>query len=138
MGIALQLTNIARDVIEDKKMNRQYIKPDFENIEATLKLADMFYESSFTSIKNIPFKYRFAIIVARRVYREIGNKILKKGNMSNYEQSGKIYINNFGKLFQTFLSLFDLLILFLKNIEPHQRVREHEIISEDVNLDERI
>ena len=37
-----------------------------------------------------------------------------------------------------FLSLFDLLILFLKNIEPHQRVREHEIISEDVNLDERI
>ena len=85
LGIAMQLTNIARDVIEDKKMNRQYIKPDFENIEATLKLADMFYESSFTSIKNIPFKYRFAIIVARRVYREIGNKILKKGNMSNYE-----------------------------------------------------
>ena len=36
--------------------------------------------------------------------------------MSNYEQSGKIYINNFGKLFQTFLSLFDLLILFLKII----------------------
>ena len=55
LGIAMQLTNIARDVIEDKKMNRQYIKPDFENIEATLKLADMFYESSYTSIKIIPF-----------------------------------------------------------------------------------
>ena len=51
LGIAMQLTNIARDVIEDKKMSRQYIKPDFENIEATLKLADMFYESSFSSIK---------------------------------------------------------------------------------------
>ncbi len=51
LGIAMQLTNIARDVIEDKKMNRQYIKADFENIEATLKLADMFYESSYTSIK---------------------------------------------------------------------------------------
>ena len=38
----------------------------------------MFYESSFSSIKNIPFKYRFAIIVARRVYRQIGRKILKK------------------------------------------------------------
>jgi Phytoene/squalene synthetase len=35
LGIAMQLTNIARDVIEDQKMNRQYIKPDFENIEAT-------------------------------------------------------------------------------------------------------
>ncbi len=138
LGIAMQLTNIARDVVEDNKMNRQYIKSDFENIEATLKLADMFYESSFSSIKKIPLKYRFAIIVARRVYRQIGRKILNKGNMKNYEKSGKIYVNNFGKLFQTFLSLFDLMILFLKNIEPHQRKREHEIISEDVNLDERI
>ena len=138
LGIAMQLTNIARDVIEDKKMKRQYIKSDFENIEATLKLADMFYESSFSSIKKIPLKYRFAIIVARRVYRQIGRKILNKGNMENYEKSGKIYVNNFGKIFQTFLSLFDLMILFLKNIEPHQRQREHEIISEDVNLDERI
>ena len=111
LGIAMQLTNIARDVIEDKKMSRQYIKPDFENIVATLKLADMFYESSFSSIKNIPFKYRFSIIVARRVYRQIGRKILNKGNMENYEKSGKIYVNNFGKLFQTFLSLFDLMIL---------------------------
>ena len=138
LGIAMQLTNIARDVIEDKKMNRQYIKPDFEDIEATLKLADMFYESSFSSIKSIPLKYRFAIIVARRVYRQIGRKILNKRNMENYEKSGKIYVNNFGKIFQTFLALFDFLILFLKNIEPHQRQREHEIISEDINLDERI
>ena len=138
LGIAMQLTNIARDVIEDKKMNRQYIKPDFENIEATLKLADMFYESSFTSIKKIPFKYRFAIIVARRVYRQIGRKIIKKRSMENYEKSGKIYVNNFEKIYQTILSLFDFLLLFLKDVETHQRKKEHEIISGEVNLDERI
>mgnify|MGYP001414836977 FL=1 len=138
LGIAMQLTNIARDVIEDKKMNRQYIKPDFENIEATLKLADMFYESSYTSIKKIPFKYRFAIIVARRVYRQIGRKIIQKRNMENYEKSGKIYVNNFGKIYQTILSLFDLMFLYLKDVESHQRIREHEIIREEVNLDERI
>jgi len=138
LGIAMQLTNIARDVIEDKKMNRQYIKPDFENIEATLKLADMFYESSYTSIKKIPFKYRFAIIVARRVYREIGRKIIQKRNMENYEKSGKIYVNNFGKIYQTILSLFDLMFLYLKDVESHQRTREHEIIREEINLDERI
>ena len=138
LGIAMQLTNIARDVIEDKKMNRQYIKPDFENIEATLKLADMFYESSYTSIKKIPFKYRFAIIVARRVYREIGRKIIQKRNMENYEKSGKIYVNNFGKIYQTILSLFDLMFLYLKDVESHQRIREHEIIREEINLDERI
>ena len=138
LGIAMQLTNIARDVIEDKKMNRQYIKPDFENIEATLKLADMFYESSYTSIKKIPFKYRFAIIVARRVYREIGRKIIQKRNMENYEKSGKIYVNNFGKIYQTILSLFDLMFLYLKDIESHQRIKEHEIIREEISLDERI
>ena len=138
LGIAMQLTNIARDVIEDKQMNRQYIKPDFENIEATLKLADMFYESSYTSIKKIPFKYRFAIIVARRVYRQIGRKIIQKRNMENYEKSGKIYVNNFGKIYQTILSLFDLMFLYLKDLESHQRIREHEIIREEINLDERI
>ena len=138
LGIAMQLTNIARDVIEDKKMNRQYIKPDFENIEATLKLADMFYESSYTSIKKIPFKYRFAIIVARRVYRQIGRKIIQKKSMENYEKSGKIYVNNLGKIYQTILSLFDLILLFLRDVESHERIKEYEIISEEVNLDERI
>jgi len=138
LGIAMQLTNIARDVLEDKKMNRQYIKPDFENIEATLKLADLFYESSFSSINKIPFKYRFAIIVARRLYRQIGRKIIQKKSMENYKKSGKIYVNNFGKIYQTILSLFDLIFLFLKNVESHQRRNEHKIISEEVNLDERI
>jgi len=138
LGIAMQLTNIARDVIEDQKMNRHYIKPDFENIKATLKLADMFYESSFTSIKKIPFKYRFAIIVARRVYRQIGRKILQKKSMESYEKSGKIYVNNFGKIYQTILSLFDFILLLLKDVETHQRIAEHKIISEEINLDERI
>ena len=54
LGIAMQLTNIARDVIEDSKRNRSYINSDFESIIKTLKLADSFYESSFKSIKEIP------------------------------------------------------------------------------------
>jgi len=138
LGIAMQLTNIARDVIEDKKMNREYIKPDFENIQATLKLADMFYESSFSSIQKIPFRYKFSIIVARRIYRQIGRKILKKENMENYEKSGKIYVNNFEKIYQTIISIFDLILIYLKKLEPHQRAKEHAIISEEIDLDERI
>ena len=138
LGIAMQLTNIARDVIEDQKMNREYIKPDFENIQATLKLAEMFYDSSFSSIQKIPFKYKFSIIVARRIYRQIGRKILQKGNMENYEKSGKIYVNNFEKIYQTIISIFDLILVYLKEIEPHQRAKEHDIISQEVDLDERI
>jgi len=138
LGIAMQLTNIARDVIEDKKMNREYIKPDFENIKATLKLAEMFYDSSFSSIQKIPFKYKFSIIVARRIYRQIGRKILQKGNMESYEKSGKIYVNDFEKIYQTIISIFDLILVYLKEMEPHQRAREHAIISQEVDLDERI
>ena len=138
LGIAMQLTNIARDVVEDKKMNREYIKPDFENIRATLKLSEMFYDSSFSSIQKIPFRYKFSIIVARRIYRQIGRKILQKGNMENYEKSGKIYVNNFEKVYQTIISLFDLILVYLKEIEPHQRIKEHAIISQEVDLDERI
>ena len=138
LGIAMQLTNIARDVIEDKKMNREYIKPDFENIQATLKLAEMFYDSSFSSIQKIPFKYKFSIIVARRIYRQIGRKILQKSNIESYKKSGKIYVNNFEKIYQTIISIFDLILVYLKEIEPHQRAKEHAIISQEVDLDERI
>ena len=138
LGIAMQLTNIARDVVEDKKMNREYIKPDFENIQATLKLAEMFYQSSFSSIQKIPFRYKFSIIVARRIYRQIGRKILQKGSMKNYENSGKIYVNNFEKIYHTIISIFDLIIVYLKEIETHQRAEEHAIISQEVDLDERI
>ena len=58
-------------------------KVDLEKISITT-LADQFYDSSFSSIKKIPFKFRFAILVARRIYRQIGRKILKKKTMENY------------------------------------------------------
>jgi len=138
LGIAMQLTNISRDVVEDYKMNREYIKDDFENIKSTLKLADMFYESSFSSLKKISIRYRFAIIVARRVYRQIGREIIKKKNIENYKRSGKIYVNNFGKITQTILSFVDLIKLFFIKIENHQRSQEHDIIKSEINLNERI
>ena len=138
LGIAMQLTNIARDVIEDHKMNRQYIKFDFENIKTTLKLADKFYQSAFSSIKKIPIKYRFAIIVARRIYRQIGREIIKKKDIEKYKKSGKIYVNNFGKIIQTILSLGDLIKLIFTNIENHQTAKEHDIIKSEIGLNERI
>ena len=76
LGIAMQLTNIARDVVEDEKKNRTYLikesKDTFLNIKNTILKADTFYDSSFEGIKDIPLTCRFSIIVARRVYRHIG------------------------------------------------------------------
>ena len=138
LGIAMQLTNIARDVVEDNKKNRKYIDASFESIEKTLITADAFYKSSFSSIRNIPIGSRFAIIVARRVYRQIGSNILKKGNIENYNKSGKIYVSNLGKIFQTFLSIFDFLILLIISKKKHDKDIEHQMIKEEINLNERI
>ena len=138
LGIAMQLTNIARDVVEDGKRNRSYINSNFESIIKTLKLADSFYESSFKSIKEIPLSSRFGILVARRVYREIGNKILNKKNMDNYKNSGKIYVSNFGKINQTLLSISDLIKLLFTKQGEHLTKNEHSIINEQINLNERI
>ena len=62
LGIAMQLTNISRDVIEDSKNNRFYINGNFEEISSTIYLADTFYENSFYSIKDIPISFRFSIL----------------------------------------------------------------------------
>jgi len=138
LGIAMQLTNIARDVVEDSAKNRKYINSNFESIKNTLKNADTFYESSFSSISNIPIGCRFAILVARRVYRQIGNNILSKGNIENYDKSGKIYVSSFGKFFQTILSIFDFFLLFITRPKEHDKEIEHQIINEEINLNERI
>jgi phytoene synthase len=76
--------------------------------------------------------------VARRIYRRIGHHILIKKNMENYKNSGKIYVNNISKIFQTILSLYDLARLSLTKSKDHFRDKEHSIINEEINLDERI
>ena len=138
LGIAMQLTNISRDVIEDLNNDRTYINENFDNIKSTLKLAEKFYENSFYSIKEIPISFRFSILVARRVYRKIGYKILNKRNFENYKKSGKIYVSNLEKIIETFISIFDLIKLLLINKNDDHIQHDHFLISEELNLNERI
>ena len=138
LGIAMQLTNISRDVVEDLNNNRSYINENFEEIKSTLMLAEKFYENSFHSINRIPISFRFAILVARRVYRKIGYKILKKKNLENYRKSGKIYVSNLEKVIETFLSVFDLIKLVLIDKNDDHIRHDHLLINEELNLDERI
>ena len=138
LGIAMQLTNISRDVTEDLNNGRSYIDESFEEIKSTIKLADNFYENSFYSIKEIPFNFRFSILVARRIYRKIGYKILNKRNLENYKRSGKIYVSSFEKLLETILSVFDLIRLFLINKNDDDIQHNHFLINEEIDLNERI
>ena len=138
LGIAMQLTNIARDVSEDKARNRQYINHNFSSILATINESQAFYEKSFKSISSIPIKSRFSVIVARRIYRKIGDYILKQKNIENYNKAGKIYVPVFEKVIQTILSLFDFIkLLFIKNLDYDNQLN-HNILEQEINLNERI
>ena len=138
LGIAMQLTNIARDVCEDKDRNRQYIKPDFSAIKETINESQIFYKKSFSSISSIPLRSRFSVIVARRVYKKIGDYILKQKNTENYNKAGKIYVPIFGKIIQTFLSAFDFVkLLFVKQLNYDNHIG-HNILEKEINFNERI
>ena len=138
LGIAMQLTNISRDVFEDLKKNRSYIGQNFENIKSTIKLAETFYKNSYYSIKEIPINFRFSILVARRVYRKIGYKILDKRNIEKYRKSGKIYVSSIEKIVETLFSIFDLFQLSLVNKNDNYVQHDHFLINEEISLDERI
>ena len=138
LGIAMQLTNIARDVCEDKARNRQYVSHNFSEIRDIINDSQVFYENSFNSIRNIPIRSRFSVIVARRIYRKIGDYILKQKNIDNYNKAGKIYVPMFEKLIQTFLSIFDFVkLLFIKNLN-YDNQANHNILEQEINLNERI
>ncbi len=138
LGIAMQLTNIARDVNEDKGRNRQYIKPDFFAIKETINDSQVFYQKSFSSISSIPLRSRFSVIVARRVYKKIGDYILKKQNKENYNMAGKIYVPFYEKIIQTFLSIIDFFkLLFVKQLVYDNHIN-HDILEKEINFNERI
>lgn len=96
LGIAMQLTNIARDVGEDAELGRIYLPSDWlGNLEphhiqdptqtqaqtlkvATrrmLQLADEYYQSGLQGLYFLPRGARWSILVAAHVYREIGTLI---------------------------------------------------------------
>ena len=135
LGIAMQLTNIARDVVEDELMSRKYINGDFSSITETLSNADIFYRKSYFSIKEIPVRSRFSILVARRLYQKIGNYILKKKNKENYIKAGKIYVPLYRKILESLFSLFDFIhILFINKDNQSDQL----LTIENIDIDERI
>ena len=134
LGIAMQLTNIARDVYEDAKMNRLYLpkewlgqvsvsdlidnKLDHQkkrlielSIKNLIELSDKFYANGFSGMKFIPLRTRLAIFFAAKIYKGIGEKIKSGGYVYKLE---RVYLNKLEKLWITIISIPEF--LFLKNI----------------------
>ena len=71
-------------------------------------------------------------------HRKIGDYILKQKNIENYNKAGKIYVSLFGKIIETLLSISDFIkLLFVREINHDNRVN-HNILEEEINLNERV
>ena len=142
LGIAMQLTNIARDIYEDALMNRIYLPQDWISntniseltdissnkdliqiksaIKRLILLSETYYKNGFAGMRYIPLKTRLAIFFAAKIYRAIGQKIKNK----RYEYSYKrIYVSTIEKLFITFISIPEFVFLNLR-YNKYQLVRE--------------
>jgi len=92
LGIAMQLTNICRDVLEDASLGRRYLPIDVpvemlrtaqhesrhevvEAIDAQLVRAEQFYKSALSGLIYLPRGSRVAIYLAAILYRAIGHKL---------------------------------------------------------------
>jgi phytoene synthase len=99
LGVAMQLTNIARDVVEDAERGRCYIPSEwgltlrgmaapqneeerhmaFTALARLLALSDDFYSFARSGISVIPRHNRRAVRIAAALYQGIGRKILRRG-----------------------------------------------------------
>jgi phytoene synthase len=101
LGIALQLTNIARDVMDDASVGRLYLPADWlEEAQVTpepasvleepdrvahvvrrlLDAAEPYYASARHGVVRLPYRSAWAVNAAARVYREIGSLVRRRGS----------------------------------------------------------
>lgn len=102
LGIAMQLTNVARDVVEDARRGRRYLpdetlsrlpvaslarggpevrEPGRRAVRRVLSTAERYYRSAEQGLAFLPTsRERFAILVAARVYREIGTELARQAH----------------------------------------------------------
>jgi|TARA_B110000495_G_scaffold201975_1_gene220743 phytoene synthase len=140
LGIAMQLTNISRDVLEDAQMNRRYLPASWANftpeqiaeagvncqqpvaqaIDRLLDLSEQYYASAQLGIRLLPFRSRLAIAIALRVYRQIG-WVLKRRKVAWWK--GRVMVTGVEKVLLSLRSTADLRP---KKVPPHQtKLHQH-------------
>jgi phytoene desaturase len=108
LGIAMQLTNICRDILEDAESGRVYLPAELtggrldpadlasRNPEVLvraelgarilLELAEVYYRSAEAGLRFIPLENRLGILIALQLYREKG-RVLAGRSSSEFFQS---------------------------------------------------
>ena len=139
LGVAMQLTNISRDVLEDAKMGRRYLPASWANftpaqiakaglededtdcreqvahgVARLLDLSEQYYASALLGIRLLPFRSRLSIAIALRVYRQIG-WVLRRRNLAWWQ--GRVMVTGGEKALLSLRSLADLRPI---KVPPHR------------------
>ena len=134
LGLAMQMTNIARDVVEDAMSGRVYLPkcyfskklgcqeiaaPDevnqtviFDAINRLLHLADQYYVFAKHGYPMIPFRNRLTIQVAAKLYQAIGHKIIRGGGTRYWQ--GRVSINIWQKACLSVVAIVETVFDLLK------------------------
>ena len=155
LGIAMQLTNIARDIKEDAlDHNRQYLpsemfdgvkfeklhsisngkKDEKENIKIKnaiaeiLKISDEYYKSGMNGLRYLPMRSHISLGIAALVYRQIGVKLIKNNILWHKE---RVYLSSLEKFFTSIKIIPHLFKRFLQN--PIHNDDLHEDLKGVVN-----
>ena len=146
LGIAMQLTNIVRDVYADALMDRVYLPesmtgtltPDevialsdsnraklIQASELLLKQADQYYASGYAGLVHLPFRSRVSILIAAKLYQQIGSKI-KSTHFKSLKK--RVFIPLSTKLMLSiqmcFKAIFDRKFWFYNTIH-HKPLHQH-------------
>lgn len=135
LGVAMQLTNIARDVHEDAVAGRKYLpatwwdaapadiadpSPKTQSIGAfavlrLLDLADTYYAGANCGFAYLPISTRLGLSVAAHVYSGIGAELRQRDGA--YHQ-GRVYVPRWRKAVLTAAALGALVLPAKPTVEP--------------------
>lgn len=103
LGLAFQLTNIARDIVEDAEAGRCYLPAEWlaeegltretlaapQNRQALSRVArrlvetaEPYYHSASAGLPGLTLRSAWAIATAKQVYRKIGMKVIQAGSQA--------------------------------------------------------
>jgi phytoene synthase len=103
LGMAMQCTNIARDVLADLRIGRTYLPSDWlvrddirgilrgdeqlersvvQAVEQVLAVGERLYRSGIQGLSYLPARSRLAIRVAAECYAAIGSRVIRNGRLA--------------------------------------------------------
>lgn len=140
LGIAMQITNICRDIKEDLMINRIYFPERIrgfqyegnlellrnkekqqilsKNILKLLNKSDLLYKDSLKGTMQLPLRIRFVILCASKLYQEIGNCI-KKNPMQIWRE--RIFVRLPKKCLIILVCFVQCLFSLIRNFSHRER-----------------